>query len=529
MNAARLRALVIPLIVAAVCLRSLFSPGYLHQVDVSFGPRATGVTWNFYAPVQIFFGALARILGAAVAGRVYAFGALFLAASAPMVLFRRSSWFVQCTAGLLGVLNPFVYDRMVEGQWGVVVAAACLFLWLDAWEEMQARPGIKSAARLSGIGILAVAFDVHAVGFLVLLFVVGGLGRKVWRQPAQLKWTAAAIGLSAGILLYGIIPFFMLHNQTTYSAVQDFGRTDFATFRSVADQQYGLVPNLIGLYGYWGEGLGRFPVANQGAPWWPASAGTLTAAALVGAWLSRRHAWLLLSGILALAVSASSAIPGGIDAATRFAAHVPLIAAYREPQKWSAVWLLALVVLSMRGVDFLSARLGHDGPRGFVAPSLAFVLALAAILPAGRSEVRYLPSIVRPVSYPADWYRTADSLRRNVSEESAVVVLPWHKYLTFPFTGGRLILNPAPTFFPGHILVSQDIEIGSRPPVDPIGRAARGYAQGQCALAESIRKANARWVVVLDSPEGRENAQTLIACGFSIAEGRVGVSLLLHA
>ena len=350
-----LRSVVLPLVVSLICLRSLFRDGYLLQVDIVFGPRAGPVLPGFGAPVSGLQAAAVDVLGGEATGKLYAVGALFLAGCAPMILFRRAPWYAQCVAGLLGALNPWVYDRMVEGQWGVVVAAAGLFLWLAAWDALQAHPSLTPAVLLAVCSAAIVAFDPHAVGPVAVLTIVAFAWKRVWRDRNRLRWTALSQAMLALLLAYGVVLFFVGGHSGSYENVRQFTRADFEFFRSVANDDYGLVVNLVGLYGYWGERVGRFPLATGGAEWWPLTTAVIVGAAVLGAWLKRDRAWLLLCGLIGLLLSASTALPGGVDAAVWLSSRLPLVSAYREPQKWSALWLLALVTLAAGAVEAIAA------------------------------------------------------------------------------------------------------------------------------------------------------------------------------
>ena len=249
----------LPLVLSLICLRPLFRDGYLLQVDIVFGPRPGPVLPGLGAPVSALQAAAVEMLGGEATGKIYAVGALFLAGFAPMILFRRAPWYAQCAAAVLGVLNPWVYDRMVEGQWGVVVAAAGLFLWLAAWEALQATPGLSYAALLAVCSAAIVAFDPHAVGPVAVLTVVAFVWQRVWRERDRLLWTALSQAMLALLLSYGVVLFFQGGHSGSYENVRQFTRADFAFFRSVASDDYGLLVNLVGLYGYWGEGSGAFP------------------------------------------------------------------------------------------------------------------------------------------------------------------------------------------------------------------------------------------------------------------------------
>ena len=530
-----LRSVALPLGLSLICLRSLFRDGYLLQVDIVFGPRPVPVLPGLGAPVTWLQAAAVDVLGGEATGKLYAVGALFLAGFAPMLLFRRAPWYAQCAAGVLGVLNPWVYDRMVEGQWGVVVAAAGLFLWLAAWEALQRQPGLARAALLAACSAAIVAFDPHAAGVVAVLTLVPIVWQRLWRDRDRLRWTAASLGMFGLLLMYGVVQFFVGGSSASYENVRQFNRADFEFFRSVASDDYGLLVNLVGLYGYWGERIGRFPLATGGAEWWPLTTAVIVGAALLGAWLERDRAWLLLCGVLGLVLSASTALPGGVDAAVWLASRVPLVSAYREPQKWSALWLLALVTLAAGAVEVIAASSPERRRRSprTLAMVLAYALALAALVPAGSSQIRSLPTIVKPLRYPEYWYETAAFLERSVPAGERAAVLPWHLYQPLRATEGRLASNPAPVFFPGVLTVPRNIEIPGRATeitsrYDRIGLAVGREASARCALAQTLRRLGIRWALVLDGAESAETMSRLRGCDYALVEGRPGFTGVLR-
>jgi len=315
--------------------------------------------------------------------------------------------------------------------------------------------------------------------------------------------------------------------------VRQFTRADFAFFRSSRSPDYGLVANLVGLYGYWGERIGRFPIANEGAPWWPLSTVLITAAAVAGAGLRRNRAWLLICGAVGLAASASTALPGGVGAAAWLARRIPLVGAYREPQKWSVLWLLATTVLAAGAADAipharrLTARAGE-----LAGPGLSYLLVLAALAPAGASQARALPTIVSPVRYPRYWYRTAAFLARHVPADEPVAVLPWHLYQPLRASDWRLAANPARVFFPGRLVTPHNLEIPGRATevtsrYDQIGVVADAGG-GICAVGRTIRSVQIRWIVVIDGAESGSTVNGLRRCGYALVEGRPGATAVLR-
>ncbi|HYZ90232.1 MAG TPA: hypothetical protein VE620_13115, partial [Myxococcales bacterium] len=216
------------------------------------------------------------------------------------------------------------------------------------------------------------------------------------------------------------------------------------------------------------------------------------------------------------------------------AERVPLVGAYREPQKWSALWLLAVATLAAGAVDQLTKRSETRGRLGAAtAPAVAYLVALAALFPAGVAQIRAIPPIVKPLEYPRDWSDTRAYLAATVAPREPVVVLPWHLYQTLSFTEGRLVANPAGVFFPGRVIVPRNLEIPGRAtevttPFDRIGLVVARAGHGSCALARAVRSLGVRWVLVLDAAEGRQAARALVRCGASLVHGRPGRTAVLH-
>ena len=523
---------VLAVALAAAVLHSLWAPGYLLLVDAVFGPLPAPVRADFSAPVGLVQAGATLVAGGEWGGRLVFLGSLTLCLVAPMVLLRAAPWYARVMAGLLATLNPWVYARIVEGQWGVVDAAAMLFLCIDAGRGLAARPGPRSAAYLAAATCGTVAFDPHFGGMLAVLAVLAGAWTRPWRQARWLPWFAVAIAPLAALAALAALPFFGGGGHSSYASVVAFGRADFEVFRASSDPVFGLLPGLLGLQGFWAERLGRFPAAMAGAPWWPLSWAVIVASAVAGAVLRRANAWVLVAGIVGLAVSASTALPGGVAAAAWLASRVPLVGVYREPQKWSALWLVALVILSADAVEALRRRRGGRlFPSGrAAAPALAYLLVLSTLLPGGLGIVAGLPTVLRPAEYPADWGTADTFLTANVSPGSLVVVLPWHAYERLGFVDGRVVSNPAAVVFTGRLLVPDDLEIPGRLTDDPgsldLATASVGTEGAACALADAVRARGASWVVVEPTEGDTADRRRLQACGFIPVvggEGRVTV------
>lgn len=522
-------AIAVAIALALLSLRSLFASGYVLQVDAPFGPRLGNLRWAFETPISLLIHAGVHTAGGEATGKLCMALSLFLCGIGAMLAARRLPWWARCTAGLLAVLNPWVFDRIAEGQWGVVAAAGCLFLWLAAWDALRRRPGPVHAAALILITLLTAAFSPNFIGIVAVLALFAAVSSRPWRSRLLLRWTATSLACSAALLLYGAIPFFVHSGPGTYTSVTNFGRADFAAFRAVPDGRYGVLPALAGLYGEWAERTGRIPVASSGNPWWPAATAVLVALALYGAWRVRDRAWLLGAGLVGLGLSAITATDWGLDAAVRLSQHLPLVAAYRDAQKWDALWLVALTLLGAEAAASLARSRKHEW-RG---PAAAAAMALATLLPAGLHQVQRLPELTKPATYPSDWYQAAAYLEHTVPPQAPVAILPWHLYEPLDFASGRLVANPAGVFFPGNLILPDDPELPGQPGPAPspgnIGAESLGPAEShRCALAEGLRSIGAHWVVLEQTVGTQQVLDRLEPCGFVVVEGGDGVTSVLR-
>jgi hypothetical protein len=515
--AAWARAVLLPLALTLWCLHSLAGPGYVLQIDAVFGPRMPLNLSGAGAPLTL----VAHLLGGYWSGRLFLGLSLFLCGFGPMVLLRRLTWLAQVPAGLLGMLNPFVYDRVVEGQFGVAAGLGAVFLWLAAWEFLQEGPGPSRLLLTAGAGWLAVVLDQHTIGPILVLALASLVWRRAWREPGRILWGLGSVALMVAALSYALPPFFFGHHGGTYATVRRFSRADLVEFRSTPSPLYGLWVNLLGLYGFWAERLGRIPMVNAGATWWPLSAAALTAIAIAGASLARERAWLLGSGLLGLLIAGSTATGPGQRAFLWLMQRLPLVGAYREPEKWSGLWLVALVVLGAAAVDLLARSPGRAG----WARGLALIMVGATLLPAGAGVLRELPATVRPAQYPSGWSQAATYIERHVPAGARILVLPWTLYEELPFTGNLLTANPATVYFPGRLTSPNDLQIP--------GAVTEAHAPGNlaqlaldplapdCALARGIRRLGYNWVIVEPAPGGQQAASALLGCGFAVRSGQL--------
>lgn len=522
-------AAAVSLVLAAACLRTITGDGYVMQVDRVSGPLPPPIRWSFALPVDLVDRATTLLVGGAWSGRLFVLASLLVCALAPMVLFRDAPWTARIFAGVAGALNPWTYDRAADGQWNVAVAAALLFLWLGAWEALDRRPSVRPALLLSLVAVAAISFDAHIGGPLVVLTLAGMIATGARPGSRRFKLIAFSVVLTALLLSYGVIGFFAGHGIASYTRVSQYGAADFANFRFQPDPSTGVAVSALSLHGYWAEVIGRFVRPSGGTAWWPLSSAVLLGLAAVGARLAPNRRWLLGPGILGLLLSVSTAFPGAADLAATVAARFPILGAYREPDKWSSLWLLAVIVFATECLGFLRKSRAGAGRRPLPVALAVSALAIAAVLaPTGLVALKELPRLVAPAPYPSDWTAAGDYMRGHVPGKELVAVLPWHHYEVLPFAAGRPVLNPGGVVFPGNLLLPDDDEIPGSPPPSAIAAASRQLPGGGCNLSEALSREGVAWAVVEAAPGRDETVNALLRCGWAMPHGGTNLTSVVH-
>ena len=134
--------------------------------------------------------------------------------------------------------------------------------------------------------------------------------------------------------------------------------------------------------------------------------------------------------------------------------NLPFFQVVREPQKFLVLSALAYAVFFGWGVERL-ARSVASAKRATGAAGVAGV-ALPLL---------YCPTIfwglagqVSPSTLPPS-YHEVGSLMGN--GQGRALYLPWHLYMAYPFTGGRVVANLGPTSFRRPVISGDNVQVGS--------------------------------------------------------------------
>jgi len=252
-------------------------------------------------------------------------------------------------------------------------------------------------------------------------------------------------------------------------------------YAAIPDQSLGIVPNLLGLYGFWAENTGRFTSMKEFAPAWPVILAGVLAVAAIGAVSAFRLrstglapwvAGLLLAALLGLVLEIGVSQPVTAELVHWLDAHFVVYRGLRDAGKWAA--LLAFVFSQLFGIGvafvlrLIRTRVKAPANQEW-ALGIGTGLLLAMPLYYGNGLLFGAHGEIKPSEYPAGWY-SADRLVSSDAHPGRALMLPWHEYMNYSFiqNQNKVVTSPAPTFFSVPVLASTDPEVqGIAPPSHP--------------------------------------------------------------
>lgn len=468
---------------AAVVLAPWWRPGALLVRDLVAVPTP-GWSWQLLDPLdrlprdvpgEVLVAAFGQVVPGDLVVRLLLVVALVaLAAGAGRLVDARDHPWAGVVAGLVAIWNPFVWARLQQGQWLVVVALAAV-PWVvvhlgagDTWR-------LSRTMALAGVGGF-----VTTVVVLPTLLVVG----LVTRRRRQLV-------IGVGVWLLVSLPWLLVSDGLA-------GDPDgVVAFAPNADLAGGVVPSLVTGGGYFNAAIaspwrGRVAIAVVALG--------LTALMLWGAWRwltdaapepgERRARWgLAAAGGTGLLVALAASTPMGQRLLGTLTESVPVVAALRDSHRLVAPWVVLLATGAGVGVGRLGTRV--DGSAGVAAIAAGLVvLALPDPVVGPR-----LPS---PSPLPIAWTQAADLVDADPGP-GRLLVVPYGQTQRYAFTDGRPVAVPLRRMVARPVavdtrLVVDDIVVDERS--DPLRElAARdlGSVTGRTLLAHGVS-----WVAITD-------------------------------
>lgn len=451
-------------------------PGFVLSYDMVFvpDPRFTAMTFGGtgtvprHVPSDAFVTALATVLPADLVQKSILLSIFVMACVSAASLVPVDHLLPRLVAGVCYAWNPFVAERLLIGQWALLLGYAAL-PWVVAAAARTAREATEArearTARSGGRGwpglappcALVCALVPAAIGGFAAMAVSGltALTVAVAAPAAGRGARVRAAGRTAVVLVLLSLPWLVTGWLRPSGVPADPAGVD--AFAARADTPFGSLGSLLLLGGIWN---GETVPPGYGAAV-TATAWLLVVLAALGAyalWTRQGRSgefarpWaggLAVAAVAGLAAAWSgAAAPGVLRSLIRW---WPGFSVLRDGQQYVAPLAVAVAV----GLGLLAAGVVRGLPR---RPGLlgAFLLALPPVL---------LPTLLwgaagrlQAVEYPEGWSRAREIIGSD-RVRGDVVVLPWSHYRSPEWNHHRKVLDPWPRLLTRRVVVNDAVRV----------------------------------------------------------------------
>lgn len=460
-----------------LALGPALAPGFVLSYDMVFVPDpgfsrlSFGLTGTVprNVPSDAFATLLSTVLPGGTAQQLLLLSIFVMACVSAASLVPTDRLLPRLAAGVCYAWNPFVAERMLLGQWALLLGYAAL-PWVVA---AAAQVGKHHGGRRLVLALIPAAiggFAALTISALAALIVTLATDRRgVWRTGVAvlvlgLPW------LVAGWLRPGGVP-------SDGAAVE--------AFASRADTPFGTLGSLLMLGGVWN---GETVPSGYGVPVLAVLWLLVVVAAMVAYGIWCRVEWARGLAIAAGAGFVLAALGAMVPGLLKGMIEVwPGFAVLRDGQQYVA----PLAVLVAVGAGLAVEQVGRRLP---VFAAACLVLVPVVLLPslawgaAGRLQA---------VDYPAGWARAKKIIEAD-PVAGDVLVLPWAAYRDYPWNGHRRVLDPLPRYLHRRVIINDAVQVGETavPAEDPRVRRLDPVVRSGGELTGALRGEGVRYVFV---------------------------------
>jgi hypothetical protein len=486
-------------------LAPLAAPGYLLAYDMVFVPKQP-LRWELIAPSATLpravpLDALVSLTSQVVPGwllqRVVLAAVLLLAAIGAGRLVPAERTGTRLVAAVAYAWTPFLAERLLLGQWGLLLAYASL-PWI-----------VKSATRVRE-GDRRALIALLGFGALAAVTPTGGMIALLTTAVMTARRSLLTVGAIAGVALLNT-PWLLAAALTDADARSD--PAGVAAFAARAENWSGAVGALLGTGGVWNA---RTTLPSRESLLAPIGTLLLLVLAVLGA-RALRDRWPAGSAARLLGLSAGGfllaalvLLPGGQTVLEHLVATVPGAGLLRDGQKFVLPYALLLGVAAALGAERAATSLkDRAASRVVLAGALLLPVAIQPDLAFGAA------GRLRPVPYPDDFAAVARLIDRAPGE---VLSLPLAAYHTYSWNLGRTVLDPLPRYVDADVLTDDRLIVGNIVVTGEDRRAAA--AREALATGVPLASLGVRWVVVQQVAGGSGVPATALSGLTLVHDGR---------
>jgi len=461
------------LLILIIVLPWITKRGYLFFVDLSWGPNIALPEWTsnwfyFWFIIKIF----SFFIPADILQKIFiviVFGVVLLGGykigesltKAKNILFLSSAF---------ALFNPFVYDRFMYGQFGVVLSYGFFLIFfaylIRFYFEFQKKQVIF-AGIFAGLSIL---FSIHFIFFIFLICLFLGV-------LILIKYGGSKENLSKIINYFFLFLLFILviNFNWLYGAflgdesLKEFIATkitekDLWAFRTRGYSYSEVLKNVFFMSGFWGSEQFRYIPLKDIKPIWGWSFYLLFLIIVLGLVVSfkdkeklRLTIALIFVFIISFILAIGIALPITSKINHWLFDNFFFYKGLREPQKWVAVIVAVYLFFLVSGlIELFKNEIFNKNKKLMI---FVLILITELIILQAPLLIKGGAGQIKALQYPKDWHEVENFIFKDSNCQKKILFLPWHLYMNFKWIG-NIVVNPAQNFFRCSVIYGENMEFG---------------------------------------------------------------------
>ena len=372
-------------------------------------------------------------------------------------------------AGILYMINPFIYVRFLAGHWLILLAYAVSPIVIRSFMDFFESPSTKRSLYAAFLITVVFFIDTHTPFLLLIVFFIFFIekileyGKNAHRVIDISKRTLLIGSFLLLLNSYWLVPVFTV-NKTPLDEITG---SDLYIFTTRQDINFNTLFTAASMYGFW---RGGYMYTKDLLPYWYLFFIFILFLAVHGFVSNHRHPkygiYVRTSGIVAvLSVLLAAGISSPVGSAFEFLFNnVFFFKGFREPQKFVALLVMAYAYLGGLGVAELEKSAKTKSSEVSRNPGTWLLVALALFTPFIYSFAIFdgFHGQLKTTDYPKDWYAVNDFLNED-KQDFNILFMPWHLYMDFKWlpTSQKRIANPANIFFDKPVIQGENMEAGT--------------------------------------------------------------------
>ena len=508
---------VVYMLLALALMIPLLPQEYYLALDMQFGPNSFSDSnfQEFYGdetssyggqlPLKAALAAVSDVLSVEITEKLLLFSILSLCGIMMHMSLPKELGIWRYFAGLLYMLNPFVFLRFLVGHWAILLSYAFFPLAISSFISFMKKT--DDVGLLIHVAIMATLVSVSSHGAVLLvscyalLFAIDLLSKKI--SISSIKRFLLLAILVLALNLYWIIPSFLSFGSAYDPAsptayLEDFGAKGIGL---------PLYQSILTMHGFW---RGGFIYTKDIFSLWFIPFIAISLLSIIGlAHLFRKD--FGLSIFLAAIFIISFLLALGLNGPLAFLFSLPLLDTvlsfmFRDTQKF--VWLIAFSfsVLGAYGAYSLSGLREKLNVPKVAKDSLLAVLLLASLAAPIIYNYGFFGFIGQAGTtiYPQEW-KNAEAIMASDNISGNILILPLHLYMLYPWVNNtaKIIANPQSQFFSRPVIGSTSIDTRhiTGDVSDPMTKSVSGLFgndSSNISIAESLASMDIRYVFLVN-------------------------------